>query len=145
MAEDEAPKPAKRNPDGTFAEGHSGYLKHGGEGAIKRLEHGSPLEGIAAELKRRVHEEIDEQGIVAVMRERAERHQAVADLFYGLLLGTTEAEPLDRLVRRFGWMNSKAFAMLRDIAAMEETSDDGAIDYEHILQRHRERGEEADD
>jgi len=100
--------------------GNQAALKHGGERAIKHLQHGTPLVGIAAELKRQVAQEIEEHGIVAVMRERAERHQAVADLFYGLLLGTTDEEPLDRATKRFGWLNAKAFTMLREIAELEK-------------------------
>ena len=135
MSKKGAKQPTQHNADGTFASGHTLTTHHGGEGAIKHLQHGKPLVGIAAELKEQVAQEIEENGIVAVMRERAERHQAVADLFYGLLLGTTEAEPLDQLVRRFGWMNSKAFGMMREIAELESRAGGNVLDYEVWLEQ----------
>ena len=42
----------RRKPDGTFAKGQSGYIKHGGEAAVKSIQHGGPLTGLAAEAER---------------------------------------------------------------------------------------------
>ena len=110
---------------------------HGGERAIKKLASGEPLAGLAAELKEAVSAEIETRGLVAVLRERAERQQAVADLFFGLILGAKDVKTADKYVQRFGWLNSKAFAMLREVRAMDGDHD-AALDYEKLLQRQRE-------
>lgn len=111
----------------SFEPGNEARLVHGGERAIKKLASGEPLAGLAAELKEAVSAEIEMRGLVAVMRERAERHQAVADLFFGLILGAKDIKTADRYVQRFGWLNSKAFAMLREMREMERDRGDGLI------------------
>jgi hypothetical protein len=55
-------------------------------------------------------------GYVKVLRERAERHAAVADLFYGLIMGAKSIEEagrcalLNRLDTREGYENTEGVA-----------------------------------
>jgi len=118
----------QRRADGTFAPGQVGNLNaQGGEKAIKALSKGAPLDGLALELKETLHAEIEQRGLIEVMRERAERHQAVADLFYGLVLGCKDVAALDARVRRFGWLNAKAFGMLKELRSIEQGGTDEVI------------------
>lgn len=112
--------------------GNENRLVHGGERSVKALEKGRCLEGIAAELKEAVSAEIETRGLVAVLRERAERHQAVADLFYGLVLGADNVKDADSYVKRFGWLNAKAHKMLQEVAELEA---DLKADYYDILEQ----------
>ena len=128
---------------GRFAQGNDASLVHGGEIAVKRLQRGEPLTGIAHELQEAVHAEIELDGMLAVMRRRAERHQAIADLFYGLLLGADDIETADKYVKRFGWLNSKAWAMLRDLRQMEESSGGDILDV--AIEAAKKRGSDGTD
>ena len=112
---------------GQFTEGNAANLRHGGERAVKALQKGSSLVGIARELQADVHDQIEREGVLAVLRESAERHQAVANLFYGLILGADNVEDADRYVQRFGWMNSKAFRMLETVHKMQTAGGDADV------------------
>lgn len=119
--------------DYEFAPGQSGnpggaaLTSGGGERAIKRLADGGPLAGAALELKEQLHQEIEKRGLLEVMRERAERYQAIADLFYGLCLGCQDAETLDKRVKRYGWLASKGFAMLAQLRELEKARGGGGM------------------
>lgn len=108
-----------RKPDGTFAQGNRAAYKHGGGTAVKALLHGEPLTGIAAEIKADLGAEVDTVGLKAVMRERALRYQAVADVWYGILLGATDIPTIEKATQKYGWLQAKAMAMLKDIDKME--------------------------
>jgi hypothetical protein len=121
-------------PNGDWREGNQGNLKHGGFGALLRLQRGDPLVGLALELQEAVHQELETDGLLALMRERAERIQAICDLFYGLCLGAGDAEPLDKFVKRYGWLQGQAQRMWLAVAELEKAQGDGKVlDYETIL------------
>jgi len=125
---------------GQFGPGNTMRITHGGSKAIKALSDGVPLAGWALELEERLHIEIERDGLVAMMRARAERYQAVADLYYALCLGADDAKVLDNFVKRFGWLQSAASRMWFALESLERERDDGkTLDYETILAAQRER------
>jgi len=98
---------AERRPDGTFAENNEGYLKHGGEGAVKAIQHGTPHTGLAAEAELAVYEELEDQGRYAIVVRNAARVQAAADLYWNAVATAAEdkdLEALDRYIKRYGWL-----------------------------------------
>ena len=113
--------------------GNENRLVHGGRRAITALGQGEPLRGVAAELAADVAAELAADGTVATMWQTAIDHLAVARLYLGLILAETDVIVLDTWIKRFGWLNSKAFNMLRDLAKMEQGVGGGVVDYEAIL------------
>jgi len=111
--------------------GNENALQHGGERAVKALSAGTSLVGMAHQLQLEVHDEIERDGLLAVMRVEAERYLAVARLFFGLVLGAESLDDVDRFARRFGWLSSKAWNMLERLRELE--GDPNAIDYEDIV------------
>jgi hypothetical protein len=108
------------SPETRFKKGNQAQFKHGGEAAIKALQHGGSLVGITRRLQNDVHDQIQSEGILAVMLESAERYQAVANLFYGLILGTKDIAEADKYAARYGWLASKAFRMLETVHKLEQ-------------------------
>ena len=136
----------QRRPDGTFAPGQSGYERHGGEAAVKALQRGTPLTGLAVEAERAVRAELEEHGRHELVLRNATRLQAAADLYWTAVAKAAEdrdLEALDRYVKRYGWLASCA---LRAWAQVRQERPDGAnvLDYEALLaaQRQREAGDE---
>lgn len=105
-----------------FKPGNQVPTKHGGRAAIETLRAGEPLTGIARQLQENVHDRIETDGLLAVMRESAERHQAIADLYYGLLLGAKDVAGIDEKVKRYGWLNAGAFRMFETIRQAEQAA-----------------------
>jgi hypothetical protein len=123
-----------RDEDGRFTENNRIALKHGGERAIKSLQHGEPLRGVCADLAAEVAVELERDGLVETMRRMAIDHAAVCRLYFGLILAETDEISLDKWVKRFGWLSGRCFNMLRDLAKLEASRDGGAVmDYETIL------------
>jgi hypothetical protein len=109
-------------------------MVHGGEAAVKALTADADLKGVALELQKQVSAEIDALGLVAVMRDTAERHLAVARLFHGLVAGATDIADADKFTKRFGWLNAKAFNMLDRLRQLEANTD--ALDYDELVKQY---------
>jgi len=110
---------------GRFAEGNEVRLTFGHGRALKDLQHGAPLRGVCAELAQDVAREIAEQGAIEIMWRACVDHLAVSRLYLGLILAETDEVSLDKWVQRYGWLNSKAFNMLRDLVKIEGERADG--------------------
>lgn len=103
-------------------------VKHGGEAAIKLLTAEQPLVGVAAEFESAAIEELEKTSIASLLKARAIRHLAVADLYYAAIAGADNLENMDRLVRRYGWLNSAAHRQLLAVNEMEQANDDDILD-----------------
>jgi len=117
--------------------GNENALQHGGERAVKALSAGTSLVGMAHELQLAVHDEIETDGLLAVMRVEAERYLGVARLFFGLVMGADNIDDVDRFTKRYGWLSSKAWNMLDRLRELERAN--GAT-LESILDGSVERG-----
>ena len=141
-------KPTK--DDGQFKPGNKAAHKHGGEGAIKRVQRGQELVGIAREAELAVYDELETEGRYALVVRNAARLQAVADLFWDAVAKAAQdgnLDALDRYIKRYGWLASLA---LRALAQMkqEQPDDRGVIDYERMLAaqvQDKDKDEEGND
>ena len=82
-------------------------VKHGGEGAIRRISEGKPFLGIALDQQRAVTERLETEGLEVIVQENAIRLQTATDLYYQAVLkaaqdGDTGA--FDRFIARYGWI-----------------------------------------
>ena len=108
--------------------------KHGGEAAIKAIQMGDHLRGLAAKAENNVHSEFILDGHYSLVVRNATRLQAAADLFWDAILGAAEEgdlERLDRYVKRFGWLASSA---LRAWSQVKNESRKVEIDASHVLE-----------
>jgi len=130
----------ERLADGTYAPGTSGYLKHGGESAVKALKRGETHTGLAAEAELAVYEELEEQGRYAIVVRNAARVQAAADLYWNAVATAADSgdlELLDRYIKRYGWL---AGVSLRAWAQVKDEAPDAGV---YILNMAMEAAEEA--
>jgi hypothetical protein len=100
-----------RDEQGRFVKGNqsakTSALKHGGEAAVKAIQHGEPLTGLAAEAERAVVDELESRGPAALEVRNACRAQAACDLYWNAIQAVADQgnlEMLDRYVARFGWL-----------------------------------------
>lgn len=115
----------------TYNEGNEHALTHGHERAVKALSSGDSLVGVAHQLELQADAEIASDGLVAVMHREAVRYLAVARIFHGLILGCEDVAQMDKLVKRYGWLASKAWRMLQELHEMQGDTD--AIDYQDLI------------
>ena len=87
--------------------GNQHNLKHGGEGAIRRISQGQPFLGVALDQEQAVTKRLEVEGLESIVQENAIRLQTATDLYYSAVLkaaqdGDTEA--FDRFIARYGWI-----------------------------------------
>lgn len=117
----------------TFCEGNKVAEKHSGESGVKALTTGQPLAGVALGIRADLDIEIAKYGMVAVLEERARRHQTVADLFYQLILGCKDIESLRKLEHRFSNLSNSAAKQFERVIRLER--EQKAIDHDaHIIE-----------
>lgn len=92
-------------------------LKHGGEAAVKAIQRGEELSGMAAEAEIDVYRELANTGRPSIVERNAARLQAAADLYWAAILGADNLVDLDKYIKRFGWLSTSA---LRAWAAVKD-------------------------
>jgi hypothetical protein len=136
----------ERDAAGRFVEGNTGPLRHGGEGAVKAIQLGLPMVGLAREAELAVYDELETRGRYAIVVRNASRLQATADLFWGAVEKATaegSLPKLDRYVKRYGWLTTSALRAWAQVRAEELTSDSDALIVDAIAAA-REVGQDGD-
>lgn len=113
-------------------------LKHGGEGAIRRISEGKPFIGLAAEEEKAVAAEIEESGIDALVRADAIRLQTALNLYWGAVQKAAQAgdlDALDRYTARYGWL---AGVTLRALAQLKTMAKD-KTNVQEVIDLYREK------
>jgi hypothetical protein len=132
-----SPRPGSR--------GNQRAIKHGGEGAIKKLERGEEFVGLAKQAEDAVALELQNEGRVAIVIRNARRLQAACDLFWSAVQKAAESgdlEALDHFIARFAWLSGASLRAWDRVKADEAGMQDGkTIDYEKLL----EDGRHGDD
>ena len=128
---------------GKGGNGNQSAVKHGGAGAVKRIQEGRPLIGLAAEVEREVMADLATAGREELVIEAATRLHACMRLYWGAVQTAADAgdlEGLDRYCKRFGWLATSALRAWREVRAEAEAAGtDKALDYEALLAAQRER------
>ncbi len=108
--------------------------KHGGEGALRRMNQGKPFIGLAADEERRVIAEVAAGGYDPLVKRNAISLQTITDLYRDAVFKAAEAGDLaafDRYVARYGWLSGVTLRALAQVAALEKDAakgKTGAID-----------------
>ncbi|MDD5191284.1 MAG: hypothetical protein PHE50_09625 [Dehalococcoidales bacterium] len=101
-------------------------VKHGGEGAIKRIQAQKPLIGLAANELESVKNVLETSGPAALIKADAEKLQTVCNLFWDAVSKAAQEgdiPALDRYVARFGWLSG---VTLRALAQVQQNDKDAA-------------------
>lgn len=135
-----------RNPDGTLRPGHRVTTKHGGEAAVKAIQRGEPLTGLAAIEERQVKADLEDLGRAELVKEMAIRLHVAARLYWNAIATVADRVSadkqqvallqLDKYVARFGWLAGATIRAWREVR-VEEPDDSGVIDYEKLVAAQR--------
>lgn len=93
--------------------------KHGGAGAVRAIQRGEPLHGLAAQAEQDVYQELSESGVYNLIERNAARLQAACDLYWNAVQKAAQEndlKALDRYVSRYGWLagaSLRAWAQVR--------------------------------
>jgi hypothetical protein len=91
--------------------GNQNATKNGAEGALKKLNTGRALIGIAKEMQDEVEDAYQLEGIETIILEGAKGLETVARLFKNAVMAAAEKGDLDsfdRYAARYGWLQSKS-------------------------------------
>lgn len=127
--------------------GNQHAIKHGGEGAIRRISEGKPFLGLAADTEKTVTADLAEMGIEELVRRDAIRLQTVSDLYYAALLKAAESGDLaafDRYVARFGWLAGVTLRAWAQVTAGDKDKAKGGASVVDVLNSIRKGKDETD-
>ena len=123
----------KGNTQGTghkFSEGNQHALKHGGEGAIKRIQQGKPFLGLALEEEQRVADQYELEGRLEIEKQTAIRLQTAQNLYWSAIQKAAQDGDLlalDRYVARFGWLAGVALRAWDQVGKSEKKQNKKSI------------------
>ena len=89
------------------AKNNQNGVKHGGESAVKAIQRGEPLRGLAHDAEVEVTTSLETQGRVSLVVQNATRLQAAANLYWNALQKAAESgdiNAIDRYIQRYGWL-----------------------------------------
>ena len=92
---------------GNYNKHNQSAYKHGGEGALKRIQEGKPFIGLASEEEQRIIAEYELTGRLELEKQTAVRLQTVQNLYWDAINKAAQDGDLitlDRYVARFGWL-----------------------------------------
>jgi hypothetical protein len=101
-------------------------LVHGGEGAVKSIQHGEPMRGLAASTEQVVRSELEVSGRYAMVQNAAIRLETAARLYWDAFVKAAndgDLDKVDKYAARYGWL---AGCALRAWAGVKQEQDQAA-------------------
>ena len=102
--------------------GNQTTLKHGGEGAIKAIQHGTEFTATVKDAENDVRAELESVGSLEMIRKNAIRLQTACDLFWGAVLKAASEGDIPHLngyLARFGWLAGVSLRAWSELAKLE--------------------------
>jgi hypothetical protein len=99
-------------------------LKHGGDGAVKRISEGKPFIGLAEDERLAVEAQYKDGGQLPFMEANAIRCQAALNLFWNAVLKAAQDGDLlafDRYIARYGWLAGVTMRAWADVGKEAKT------------------------
>ena len=93
-------------------------VKHGGAGAVRRLQENRSFVGLAAQEEQAVKEELETGGRAELVIEAATRLHTCMRLYWNAVCTAADAGDLDKLdtyAKRFGWLATSALRAWREV------------------------------
>ena len=135
---------SNRNDRGQFVKGHEASTRHSGEGAVKAIQRGEPLRGLAAEAEEAVYTELSVEGRYSLVLRNAARLQAAADLYWNAVQVAAEQDDLDaldRYIKRYGWLASVSLRAWAQVKA-DSGDDERGLVFDAVQAAREARGDE---
>ena len=110
---------SKQTTEAELRHSQEAGIKHGGESAIRSIQKGEPLHGLAAETEQAVSTELELRGSYSMIEKNAVRLQTACELYWGAIMKAAETgdlQLLDHYIARYGWLASvslRAWAQVR--------------------------------
>ena len=98
---------------------------HGGAGAVQAIQQGRDFAGLAAQEQAQVENEIERDGVKAVVQRGAVRLETAARLYWSAMAKAAQdndLEALDRYVSRFAWLASAAIRAFDRVRLFKDES-----------------------
>lgn len=127
-------------------QGNQNAVKHGIDGAIKRVSEGKPFIGLAAEEEKAVIADIERMGIAGLMKSNAVRMQTIQNLIWNALekaLQDGDLAMAERFMRLQGWLSSKVRDGWKDV--LEDMKQDDHKDAVDVIHTYRKGEADATD
>jgi len=121
--------------------GNQNALKHGVDGAIKRVLDGEPFIGLAADEEKAVTLDLAEMGVTEIKRTNAIRLQTTLNLCWNALdkaLQDGDLVAAERFIRLHGWLSGKSKDAWKEVQA--DAKDDSHKDALDLIERYRGKG-----
>lgn len=118
------------------AKGNQSAAKHGGEGAVKAIQRGEELNGLAADELKTVEAIYQFAGRRAIVTENAMRTQAAANLYWNAIQKAAQTGDIDKLdgyVARFGWLVGVVSRLWQAEAAEEKAAEAAGVGVLDVL------------
>lgn len=116
--------------------------QHGAGSGEVAITKGTDFTGLAKAAEERVTDELEVEGLAAIVRRDAIRLQTVADLYYAAILGAENIEKLDTYVKRYGWIAGSALRAWQQVREYEKREQ--VRDAADVLAAVRDRKDEQD-
>lgn len=115
-----------------MAKDNQSAVKHGGEGAIRRISEGKPFLGLAADEQRAVENQEQNEGRAALVKMNAIRLQTALNLYW-LAVEKAAADGdlpgFDRYVARYGWLAGVTLRAWAEVAKEAKKDKKNVIDW----------------
>ena len=109
---------------------------HGGEGAVKAIQRGEELSGLAADELKTVEAIYQFAGRRAIVTDNAMRTQAAANLYWNAIQKAAQTGDIDKLdgyVARFGWLVGVVTRLWQAEAAEEKAAEAAGVGVVDVL------------
>jgi hypothetical protein len=105
--------------------GNNHAEKHGGAGALQKIQRGEPFTGLAVEAERQVKADLLDVGAAGMVKQQAIRLQTVASCYYGAILACQNVEEMAALIKVWGWVANSALRAWQAVEVAEKNAGKG--------------------
>lgn len=118
--------------------------KHGGAGALKKIQQGEPFVGLARIAENEVEDRLLEGGIEAELLRDAKRLQVVSDLYYGAFTKAMQEREFDQAtsyLKVWGWIHNSSIRAWEAARKAKKTDNSGDA-YKQLIDLYRPKKED---
>jgi len=118
--------------------------KHGGAGALKKIQQGEPFVGLARIAENEVEDRLLAGGIEAELLRDAKRLQVVSDLYYEAFLKAMQEREFDQAtsyLKVWGWIHNSSIRAWEAARKAKKTDNSGDA-YKQLIDLYRPKKED---
>ncbi len=106
-------------------ENNQNAIKHGAEGAIRRISEGKPFIGLAKDEQKAVEAELQANGQAEIVKRDAIRLQSCLNLYFNAVekaAADGDLAAFDRYISRFGWLSGVTLRAWSQVAINDKSA-----------------------